>query len=44
MNTAKTEAYNINANFFRCSLDDFHKYKMSMGLNNGKKPVAIAQL
>ena len=26
--------------FKRCSLDGFHKYKMSMGLYNGKFPVA----
>ena len=26
--------------FKQCSLDDFHKYKMSMGLDDGKKPVA----
>ena len=41
----KTEAQDIWLNvsrfFKRCSLDDFHKYEMSMVLYNGKKHIAI---
>ena len=42
MNTSKQKHKTFGRNFpdlKRCSLDDFHKYKMSMGLYNGKKPV-----
>ena len=31
---------NFSTLFKLCSLDDFHRYKMSIRLHNGKKPVA----
>ena len=41
MNTAKQRHITFNKVIFfdRRSLDDFHKYKMSLGLYNGGKPV-----
>ena len=39
MNTAKQKHGAFECIFKPCSLDDFYKYKMSMGLYNGKNPL-----